>query len=82
MSKWCYLVFSENFLLHMNLPFTRWQNFSLTKLKAYSDGKLNIAKMVISLCNRVENTVGKGNAGYQHFSLSHSVFQGLFLQGR
>ena len=31
---------------------------------------LNIAKMTISLFNRVESTLGKGeNAGYQHFLL-------------
>ena len=39
-----------------------------TKLKAFGDNKLNVAKMTISLYNRVENTVVKGeNAGYQHF---------------
>ena len=42
----------------------------LTKLKAFADDKLKIAKMRISLFDRVENTVGKGeNAGYQHFLL-------------
>ena len=42
----------------------------ITKLKAFADDKLNIAKMTISLYDRVENTVGKGeNAGYQHFLL-------------
>ena len=28
----------------------------MTKLKAFADDKLNIAKMTISLFNRVENT--------------------------
>ena len=53
---------------------------SLTKdkildwLKAFAYMKFNVARMVISLLdrieNRVENTVGKGeNAGYQHFLL-------------
>ena len=33
---------------------------------------------MISLFDGAENTVGKGeNAGYQHFLLSHSVFQSL-----
>ena len=42
-----------------------------TKLKAFADDKLNIAKMRISLFDRVANAVGKGkkNAGYQHFLL-------------
>ena len=40
----------------------------ITKLKAFADNKVNIAKMTISLFDRVENTVGKGeNAGNQHF---------------
>ena len=42
----------------------------MTKLKAFADNKLNFAKMEISFCDRVENTIGKGeNAGYQHFLL-------------
>ena len=40
----------------------------VTKLESLADNKLNIAKMMISPFDRVENTVGKGeNAGYQHF---------------
>ena len=40
----------------------------IAKLKAFADDKLNVAKMTISLCDRVKNTVGKEvNAGYQHF---------------
>ena len=36
----------------------------VTKLKAYADDKLNIARMMVSLLHKVENTVGKGeNAG-------------------
>ena len=42
----------------------------VTKLKSFEDNKLNVAKMMTSLVDRVENTVGKGeNAGYQHFLL-------------
>ena len=40
-----------------------------TNLIAFADGKLNFAKMAISLFDRVENTVGKENAGYQDFLL-------------
>ena len=40
----------------------------VTKLNAFADNKLNVAKMANSLFNRVENAVGKGeNAGYQQF---------------
>ena len=42
----------------------------MTKLKPFADNKLNAAVMMISLFDRVENTVEKGeNAGYQHFLL-------------
>ena len=42
----------------------------VTKLKAFADDKLNIIKMAISLLDRVENSVGKGeNAGFQQFLL-------------
>ena len=34
-----------------------------------------VAKMTISLCNRLKNTVEKGeNAGYQHFLLFPQCF--------
>ena len=54
----------------------------LTKLKAFADDKLNVAKITICLFDRAENTVGKGeNAGYQHclLSFSNSVYQSLPL---
>ena len=41
-----------------------------TKLKAFADVKLDVAKIIISVYDRVENIVGKGeNATYQHFLL-------------
>ena len=47
----------------------------LTKLKAFAVDKLNIAKMMISVFDWVENTVGKGeNAVYHHFLLLSCVF--------
>ena len=52
----------------------------MTKLKAFTEEKLNIAKMMIALLNRVENTVGKGeNAGYQQFSPFPTVFSKAFF---
>ena len=42
----------------------------VTKLKAFADDKLKVAKMRISLIDRVENTMEKGeNAVHQHFLL-------------
>ena len=47
----------------------------LSKLKALADDILNVALMMISTCDRVENIVGKGeNAGYQHFLLFPQYF--------
>ena len=41
-----------------------------TKFKAFADDKLNVAKILIYVFDRVENIMGKGeNAGYQHFLL-------------
>ena len=54
-----------------------------SKLKAFADNKIKVAKMMISVFNRVENIVGKGeNAGYQHFLLFPQCFQKLVSQGR
>ena len=41
-----------------------------------ADDKLNLAKMITSDVDRVENIVGKGeNAGYQHFLLFPPFFK-------
>ena len=41
-----------------------------TKLQAFADDKFNVAKLMISLFDRIENIAGKGeNAGYKHFLL-------------
>ena len=47
----------------------------LSKLKALTDNKFNIVKMMISVFDRVENIVEKGeNAGYQQFLLFPQCF--------
>ena len=47
----------------------------LVKFKAFADNTLNIANMVISFFDRVENTVEKEeNAVYQHFLLFPQCF--------
>ena len=52
----------------------------VTKLNTYADDKLNVAKMKISLFDRVENTVAKReNAGYQHFLPFSTVFSKFFF---
>ena len=56
-------------------PFPNDKSLGMIKLKAFSDDKLYIIKMKISLFDRVENTVGKGeNAGKQHFLLFSQCF--------
>ena len=53
----------------------------LTKFKAVADYKLNVANVIISVLDSVENIVGKGeNAGYQHFLLFPQFFPKV-LQG-
>ena len=47
-------------------PLPNEKILDMTKLKAFADDKLNVARMMIFLLDGVENTVGKGeNAGYQ-----------------
>ena len=44
-------------------------------MKAFADGKFNVAYMIILVSAREENIVGKGeNAGYQHFLLFPRCF--------
>ena len=55
--------------------------FIQTKLKAFADDKLSITKMIISVFDRVENIVGKGEiACTSNFSFSHNVFKWLLSQ--
>ena len=52
-------TFTVFFIFKFNsLPNAKILN--LTKLKAFADDILNVTKMMISLYDRVENTVGKG----------------------
>ena len=53
-----------------------------SKLKAFADEKLKVAKIMIPVFDSVENNVGKGeNAGYQHFLLFPQCFQKLSSSG-
>ena len=47
----------------------------MTKLKPFADDKLNVAEIMISLLNGVENLVGKGeNAGGSLFTSLYPGF--------
>ena len=55
-------------------PLPNDECFDMTKLKASADDKLNVAKMPTSLCDRVENTVGKEeNAGFVWERVTHET---------
>ena len=65
---------AQLFLGHMliSLPNDRFLDWS--KLKAFTDNKINLAEKLKFVLGRVEN-VGKGeNAGYQHFLLFLQCF--------
>ena len=50
--------------------------------KVFSDDISCVAYMMKSVCNRVENIVGKGeNAGYQHFLLFPQCFRKSTISG-
>ena len=52
------------------------QHCRLDKIERICRRQLNVARMMISLIDRAENTVRKGeNAGYQHFSFSTVFFK-------
>ena len=61
-------------------PFTHDTILDKTKLKAFPCDKLNVTKMMISVSDRVEKMVGKGEiACTSNYSLSHNVFGKRFL---
>ena len=52
-----------------------------TNIKAFTEEKLNLARMRVSLFEQIENSVGKGgNAGYQHFLLLSQCIEKSNLQ--
>ena len=54
-----------------NDEITDWMN-----LKAFADDNLNVNELMISVYDRIENIVNRGeNTGHQHFLLSHNVFK-------
>ena len=68
-------VFFPTMFFYPINPLPNNKILDMTKLKAFADDKLKVAKMTISLFDGVENAVGKGeNAGYQHFLLFPQCF--------
>ena len=73
----CCLFSSVSFKTVRNTinPLPNNKIFNVMEFKAFADDKLNATKMMISLFDRIENTVGKGeNAVYQHFLLFPQCF--------
>ena len=64
-------------------PFPHDKILDQTKLKVFADDKLNVTKMIISVFDRVENIVGKGEfACISNFFFSHNVFKRFLSQNR
>ena len=60
------LLSANAFTLFKSVPNNKFLAWS--KLKTFADDKLDVVKMMISVFDRLENTMGKGkSAGYQHF---------------
>ena len=58
------------------IPFPHDKILGQTKLKAFADNKLNVTIMIISVFDRVENIVGKGEiARCEQFLLFPKCFQ-------
>ena len=59
------LLQNKKLELDNDLTLPNYKILNMTKLKAVADDKLNVAKVMVSVLDRVENSVGKGeNAGY------------------
>ena len=75
------LAFTDGTVQYMVNPLPNNKILNVTKLKAFADDKSNVTKMMISLYDREENTMGKEeNAGYHHFLLFPVFFKTLFFK--
>ena len=67
--------FDEMFVMYKPL---KEKQYNCRNVTLYQTTNFYAAMMIISVINRVENIVGKGeNAGYQHFLLFPQCFQKL-----
>ena len=65
--------------IKMLFPFPHNKFLDPTKLKGFANDKLNVTKKIISVFDRVENIVEKGEiACTSNFSFSHNVSKGFF----
>ena len=88
--RWKCLPYPTHFLYlekthHLNqlIHFPHEKILDQTKMKAFADDKLNVTKMIISVFDRVENIVAKGEiACTSNFSFSHNVFKRHLFQTR
>ena len=78
-------MFSKDFLLGVvknqscmvkSSLFTTNKILDFSKLKAFTDNKINVTQKLKFVSGRVQNNLGKEeNAYYQHFSFSDNVFK-------
>ena len=69
-------MLSKNFFYQYNTSLSNYKILVWTKFKAFADDNSYVSKMVISIFDRVEYTVGKGeNADYLHFLLFLQCYQ-------
>ena len=73
MMKTAMFVYSGNLMFYK--PFTKQENFRLVQIQSVVDDKLILAQIMKFVLYRIENNVGKGENGYQHFSSSYIVFK-------
>ena len=69
--------------LALTLTLSKRQNFGHDQIESICRQKINVAQMMISVFDRIEKIVGKGeNACCQHFLLFPQHFQkGMLLVG-
>ena len=70
-------MYCQNIFICLFKPLPNHKNSDMTELKAFENDKSEVSEMKISLSDRVENTVGKYCAGFQHFLLFPVFFRNL-----
>ena len=68
--------------IHSLNPLSDNKILDWSKLKAFTDDKIKLAKMMIFVFERSENTKEKGENTVTIFSFSHNIFKRLITQGR
>ena len=68
--------------IHSLNPLSDNKILDWSKLKAFTDDKIKLAKMMIFVFERSENPKEKGENTVTIFSFSHNIFKRLITQGR